>query len=133
MEGISDIKIHGLDPTRPPRLIHKEPYINLYFELSHKAPPDWCQAFNQLVSKKKYSVKIDPHVGLFIDAWVREMEEIEGLLDELKAAVKVCTQEYIERIEKSARDNMADGDDIQHAGGEQGRLNKIIARLDFSD
>ena len=61
------------------------------------------------------------------------MEEIEGLLEELIAAVKICTQEYIERIEKSARDNMADGDDIQHAGGEQGRLNKIIAGLDFSD
>ena len=39
MEGISDIRISGMDENRPPR-IGKEPYINLYFRLVHKAPAD---------------------------------------------------------------------------------------------
>ena len=44
MEGISDIKICGIDETRPP-MIKKEPYIDLNFKLIHKAPKDWCNDF----------------------------------------------------------------------------------------
>jgi hypothetical protein len=129
MEGISDIRISGFDDNRPP-LIRKEPYIDLFFKLTHKAPKEWCDDFNQLVSKKKYSAKITPDTGLFIEAWVRKPEEIQNVLEELKAAVDNCTEKYIANINAaiSAASNTQSkpGDE-----GEQGRLNKIIAALDF--
>ncbi len=130
MEGISDIKICGIDPTRPPRIL-KAPYINLYFELVHKAPADWCADFNHLVSKKKYTSKIDPVKGLHIETWVRKPEEIEIVLNELKQAVSACNQAYIDRIRAEAGDKSS-STDLAEEGGEQGRApNKIIAALDY--
>ncbi|MCW8923841.1 MAG: hypothetical protein OQK69_09480 [Gammaproteobacteria bacterium] len=129
MEDISDIKIIGFDDNRPP-LIRKAPYIDLFFKLTHQAPKNWCDDFNQLVSKEKYSAKIIPAAGLFIEAWVRKPEEIEGLLEKLKKAISVCTEDYIAKINaiNSAASNTSTkpGDE-----GEQGRLNKIVAALNF--
>lgn len=129
MEGISDIRISGIDEMRPPR-IRKEPYINLYFKLIHKAPKDWCEDFNHLVAKREYPIKIEPSTGLFIETWVRKPEEIEKALDGLKKAVSQCNETYIARILAEAN-AAANTDDIQQAGGEQGRLNQIIAGLNF--
>jgi hypothetical protein len=131
MEGISDIKISGIDEMRPPR-IRKEPYINLFFKLIHKAPKEWCEDFNRLVAKGSYPAKIDPSTGLFIETWVRKPEEIETALDEFKEAVSTCNQEYIARIQAEAR-AAADVGDESEEGGEQGRLNRIIAGLNFDD
>ncbi|MGM0595190.1 MAG: hypothetical protein ACQETD_11715 [Pseudomonadota bacterium] len=131
MEGISDIRIVGIDETRPPR-IRKEPYINLFFKLNHKAPVEWCEIFNGLISKRKYPVKIDPDEGLFVDTWVRKPEEIEPIFDALKEAVRSASEEYIERIQaanRAAAEQQASPEDE----GEQGRLNRILAGLDFSD
>ena len=131
MEGISNIKIIGFDDNRPP-LIQKAPYIDLFFKLTHQAPKDWCDDFNQLVSKKKYSAKIIPATGLFIEAWVRKPDEIKELLAELKKIVITCSEEYIANINaaieaaSNANSNSKPGDE-----GEQGRLNKIVAALDF--
>jgi len=129
MEGISDIKITGFDDNRPP-LIQKAPYIDLFFKLTHKAPKDWCDDFNQLTSKKKYSAKIIPATGLFIEAWVRKPEEIKELLEELKKTVIICSEEYIANINAAimAASNTSSKPDDE---GEQGRLNKIVAALDF--
>ncbi|MFO8024165.1 hypothetical protein [Thiohalophilus sp.] len=131
MEGISDIKICGIDETRPPR-IRKEPYIDLYFKLSHQAPKAWCEDFNRLNDKKGHSVKIDASRGLFIESWVRLPEEISPLLESLKQVVSACNEQYITRIENEARAaasaHAAPGDE-----GEQGRLNRIIAELSFAD
>lgn len=129
MEGISDIRISGIDEMRPPR-IQKEPYINLFFKLIHKAPKGWCDDFNQLLAKGKYPVKIDPSAGLFIETWVRKPEEIASMLEGLKEAVNTCNREYIARIqaEASAATNL---DHTLVVKGEQGRLNEIIAALDF--
>ncbi len=131
MEGISDIRICGIDETRPPR-IRKEPYIDLYFKLSHKAPKEWCEDYNRLVARKKYPAKIDPITGLFIDTWVRKPDEIAGTLEGLKEAVKLCNDEYIARIKAeaaaSASSSNNPGDD-----GEQGYLNRIIAGLKFDE
>jgi hypothetical protein len=132
VEGISDIKIIGIDAKRPPR-IRKEPYIELFFELSHQAPPDWCEDFNRLVSKWEYSSKITPTTGLFIEAWVRKPEEIEKLLLAFKKAVSSCTEAYIARIEASARAAAADANGLTKDEGEQGRLNRIVAALNFDD
>lgn len=131
MEGISDIKICGIDEMRPPR-IRKEPYINLFFKLTHKAPLDWCEAFNRLVSKGNYPVKIETSSGLFIETWVRAPEEIEPVLDDLKKAVSTCNQEYIARVEAEAS-AAADVGGKSDDAGEQGRLNRIIAELNFDD
>ena len=129
MEGISDIRIIGLDETRPPR-IRKEPYINLFFRLSHKAPAQWCEDFNRLVSHRSRPIKLDPQDGLFIDTWVREPDEIPPLVDLLKQAVVDCSIAYIARIEAESAAAATRGDTSEEEG-EQGRLNRIIASLDF--
>ena len=66
-----------------------------------------------------------------IETWVRKPEEIEVVLKELKQTVSSCSQAYIERIRAAASDNTSSGADLAMEGGEQGRLNKIIAALDF--
>ena len=131
MEGISDIKIIGIDDKRPPR-IGKEPYIDLFFQLSHKAPLEWCIGFNELLVKHEYTPKIKTNEGLFIEAWVRRPEEITGLFQIIKAKVTECTAQYIENIAISQRDAVTNSDLAQKEGdSEQGRLNKVIAGLDF--
>jgi hypothetical protein len=132
MEGISDIKIIGIDQNRPP-MIRKEPYINLYFKLSHKAPVAWCDAFNRLVSKKKYSTRIEPDEGLFIETWLRKPEEIEAALEDLKEVVRVCSEEYIARLQAEMLAAASSGGGEMKDEGEQGRLNRIIAGLNFDD
>ena len=129
MEGISDIKISGIDEMRPPR-IRKEPYINLFFKLIHKAPSDWCDHFNHLVAKREYPVKIDPAAGLFIETWVRKPDEIEPALEGLKKAVSQCNQDYIARSLAEANGAAATQEKLGDTG-EQGNLNRIVAGLDF--
>jgi hypothetical protein len=129
MEGISDIRITGFDETRPP-LILKAPYINLYFRLSHEAPKAWCDDFNHLVAKGDYPVKIEPAKGLFIETWVRKPDEIEAVLEDLKQAVSNCNAAYIARIQAEVRAAAAAGASADDEG-EQGRLNRIIADLNF--
>jgi hypothetical protein len=132
MEGISDIRIVGIDETRPPK-IGKEPYIDLYFRLAHKAPSDWCQEFNDLLSGHPYAPKIRRDEGLYIETWVRTIDEIDDQLREIKQAVTQCTRQYIEKIQVIARNRDAGNDLLQREDGPQGQLNRIIAGLDFSD
>lgn len=132
MEGISDIRITGIDEKRPPR-IRKEPYIDLCFRLSHKAPLDWCQDFVDHLSKADLPVKIETEECLYIETWVRTQDEIVGHLQMLKKAVAECNMRYIEKIEASERDRDGDVDALAKEAGPQGQLNRIIAALDFSD
>lgn len=127
MEGISDIRITGIDDTRRPRM-RKEPYINLYFTLSHQAPADWCTDFNRLFSKHPYTPKINEAEGLYIEAWVRNPDEIEPLLAQLKEGVARCSDEYIARINAATAVGRSEG---KEEGGEQGRLNAIVTKLKF--
>lgn len=131
MEGISDIKIIGVDETRPPQ-IRKEPYINLFFKLSHQAPSDWCREFNSQLSKHPFGPKIKEKEGLFIETWVRKPEEVAILLKLLKATVADCSRVYIERIELTISNAKIDYS-AEEETGEQGRLNKIIAGLEFDE
>ena len=78
--------------------MRKEPYIDLFFKLAHKAPKAWCDDFNQITSKEKYAAKIAPDDGLFIESWVRTPDEIEVILKALKKAVELCSENYIARI-----------------------------------
>lgn len=130
VEGISDIKIVGIDEKRPPR-IRKEPYIDMIFKLSHQAPPAWCNDFNTLLAKHPSAPKIKEKEGLYIEGWVRDADEIVGYLELLKTKVEECSCNYIARIERSARDADASNIELTQEAGEQGRLNKIIASLEF--
>ena len=132
MEGISDIKIIGVDEKRPPR-IQKEPYIDLCFRLSHKAPVDWCHDFSDHQSKVAYPASIDTNECLYIETWVRSQDEIVPHLQSLKKAVADCNARYIAKIEASARDRDGELDALTKETGLQGQLNRIIADLDFSD
>lgn len=130
MEGISDIKIIGIDEKRPPK-IRKEPYIDLYFKLSHQAPVDWCKEFNARLAKHPSSPKIKEKEGVYIETWVRTPDEIAALLELLKSKIDECSRQYIERVELSVRNMGNANDTLSHESGEQGRLNKIIAGLKF--
>jgi hypothetical protein len=132
LEGISDIRIVGIDRNRPP-LVRKEPYIDLFFRLSHKAPQDWCENFNKLVKDLVPQVKIDKTEGLFIDAYVRDMNQIPGHLDKIREKISVCNQQYIENIRLKELDAAAKNASLVAAAGEQARLNAIIAALQFDD
>lgn len=133
MEGISNLKIIGIDEKRPP-VVRKEPYIDLYFKLSHKAPPDWCNDFNARLAKHPTAPKVNEKEGMYIEAWVRVPEEIPACLEVLKTNVAECTRQYIQRIEQRARNaNNANLSQAQQDAGPQGRLNKIIAALNFED
>jgi hypothetical protein len=128
VEGISDIKIIGIDEKRPP-IIRNEPYIDLIFKLSHQAPADWCSDFNSMMAKQPGSPKIKQQEGLYIESWVKTPDLIVDYLEQLKAKVSECSVLYIARIAQSARDNKkADPSGVAEDSA-QGRLNRIIAAL----
>lgn len=130
MEGISDIKITGVDEKKPPR-VRKEPYIDIVFKLSHKAPPDWCDDFNNLMRKHKIIGELSKVEGLSIETWVRTMEDIPGHLEKLQETVAECSRNYIAKILQRQQNAVGDTDALREAGGEQGRLNRLIAGLNF--
>ena len=132
MEGISDIRITGIDERRPPR-IRKEPYIDLCFRLAHKAPVDWCHDFTDHQSKSAFPSKIDIKECLYIETWVRTQDEIVGHLQNLKKAVAQCNARYIEKVEALERGRGGDNDALAKEAGPQGQLNRLIAALDYSD
>ena len=132
VEGISDLRIIGVDERRPP-IIRKEPYIDIYFKLSHKAPADWCNALNSMLKKHSCEARIKEEEGLYIETWVRTTDEIVALLTLLKDKIKNCSRQYIERIELAARNAVAANASLSNESGEQVRLNKIIAGLNFDE
>ncbi len=132
MEGISDIKIIGIDETRPPK-IRKEPYIDIIFKLSHQAPAEWCRAFNALLAKHTATPKIKESEGIYIEAYVRTIDEIAPFLALLQAKIAECSQQYIECIESAARSAGNINSALALEAGEQGRLNRAVAALDFGE
>ena len=132
MEGISDIRIIGMDEKRPPK-IRKEPYIDLFFKLSHKVSQDWCQDFNAMMSKHPGKPRINEKEGLYIDAWVKKPDDVAPFLELLKGKITECNKNYITRIENAIRNKDQDNDSTAEESGEQGRLNRIIASLVFED
>ena len=133
MQGISDINIIGIDATRPP-YIRKEPYIDIYFELSHQAPIDWCNDLNSLLALDPITnnTKITSNKGLFIETWVRAPEEITSLFEQIKITVTECTRQYIERIQLAAQQSGNSNATQNNESSQQATLNKIVASLDFT-
>lgn len=132
MENISDIKIIGMDEMRPAR-VRAEPYIDLFFKLSHQAPQDWCEDFNALTSNIQPFVRIKKEEGLFIETYVQDMQHIPEHFDLIKKQIDACSETYIENIrlreEAAALKNESLGKEL----GAQGELNAIIAALKFDD
>jgi hypothetical protein len=132
LEGISDIRIIGIDDKRPPR-IRKEPYIDLFFRLSHQAPKKWCEDFNKLTKDLVPPVKINENEGIFIDAYVRDMSHIPEHLAKIKKKITACNTLYLENIRLSELADAAKNTSHHGAAGEQGKLNAIIAALSYDD
>lgn len=132
MEGISNIRIVAVDAKRPP-VIRKEPYIDIVFALSHQVPKAWSEEFNGLVAKKEFSASIRVDEGLYIETWVRSPDEVVANFDFLKRMVAECTSQYIAKIELSRGKQDAENAATNASLGEQGRLNAIVASLDFAD
>jgi hypothetical protein len=132
LESISDIRIVGIDERRPP-VIRKEPYIDLFFRLSHQAPQDWCEDFNKLIKDLVPQVKIDKNEGLFINAYVRDMNHIPAHLEKIKQKIRACNEQYLENIRLKALAAAAKNAALVAAAGEQARLNAIVAALQFDD
>lgn len=132
MKDINDLCIVGIDDTRPP-IINKQPYIDIFFKLSHQAPPEWCDDLNGLMKAAANAPTIAKKDGLYIAAWVRSPDEIVGLLADLKSMIKDCNQSYIDKIilsTKLAQDqNAAKAEDTS----KQGCLNRIIESLEFDN
>ena len=132
MNGFDDIRISGVDDTRPPRM-RKEGYIDLYFTLSRQVPDEWCEDFNAIGRRITPSAKIDKNSRLTIDTYVNDMERIAAQLAELKEAVEDCNRQYVEKLRQRELALAAENALLQGEGGEQQRLNSIIAALEFDD
>ncbi|HEY5700614.1 MAG TPA: hypothetical protein VIT83_00825 [Gammaproteobacteria bacterium] len=132
MEGISDIKIVSIDSKRPP-VIRKQPYIDLYFTLSHKVPKGWGEDFNVLMLKQKFKTKIQPDEGLYIETWVGKPDDVVQHFTLLKTKVAECNEQYIAKVKLKASQRDGENSALAEEPGEQGRLNRIMASLEFEE
>ena len=130
MQTINDIKIVSIDEERPP-MIRKEAYIDLYFKLSAKAPLDWCEDFNALGRQINPGVKIEKNVGLCIEAWVKDMNQIAPHLEKIKQNILDCNEQYIEKDRQKKLALLAANASAAGKDSEQFKLNEIIADLKF--
>lgn len=132
MKLFNEIKIIGIDENRAPR-IRKESYIDLFYQLSEEAPEPWCEVFNVHGRHVKPMAKIDINSRGFINAYVNHMDAIPSHLMQLKLVVADCNIQYLEKFRQReaalAKENAA----LRELGGEQFKLNEIIASLDFGD
>ena len=132
MSSFEEIRITGLDPDRPPK-VRKESYIDLFFKLSTEAPLDWCEDFNALGRQLNPAAKIGKTTADCIDTYTNNMEKIHSQLDEIKQTVKDCNEQYLEKIKQKAMALAASNAALQGQGGEQDKLNQIIAALAFDN
>ena len=130
MEDITTLKMIGTDQNRP-ALLSGAPYIELVFKLSEQAPLEWCQDFNLMFEKYKYSVRIDINKGIFIETWVRKMEEIPPHFELLKTKIIACNELYLKKQAALNLKLLGDTQDISAAQGEQLKLNNVMAGLNY--
>lgn len=130
MSDSTELKIVGIDESRPPR-VRKEPYIDLVFKLSAKAPKEWCEDFNMLFKSSVYPVRIEMPEGLYIVTWVKTMDEIPAVVEKLKEKVAECNAITVKRKDDYEQSLKQASEALKGEQGEQGRLNEIIANLKF--
>ncbi len=132
MEGISDIRIDGIDNTRPPSAKNSN-YIDLFFRLNHKAPAGWCEVFNEIMVKHPSKPKVRENEGLFVETWVKKADQIVEHVELLKKAVIKSSEQYIKKLEDAMKVDAASAADAKVDDSPQGKLNRIIAELDFGE
>ncbi len=130
MPGPEPITIIGVDSQRPPQ-IRKDPYIEVFFELSDVAAKQWCDDFNSSMQKQLSKPKVRSDEGRFIETWVRRPEELPAHLEVLKGAVHKCNE--LQRATALALANTV----ISESGeatlsSAQTQLNAVISTLDFT-
>lgn len=130
MEDITTLKIIGMDESRPARL-SDAPYIEIVFKLSEQAPHEWGQDFNLMFDKYKYSVIIDTSKGVFIETWVRKIEEIVEHFELIKTKIVACNELYLKKQAALNLKLLGDKKQITAAQGEQLRLNAVLAGLNY--
>jgi hypothetical protein len=130
MTSFNEIKIIGMDANRPPR-IRKESYIDLFYRLSEEAPEGWCEDFDAFGRQLSPTAKIDTADRGIISTYVNDMDTIPGHFAQLKQAVADCNREYLEKLRQMELAMAKDSADLREQGGEQFKLNQIIASLDF--
>lgn len=128
MSNIENIKIKGLDVNRRPSLKNKK-YIDVFYELSEKAPRDWCADFNLLFSKSALNAKINPDNCLYVETWVRDITHIQNELDQIKEIIKTCNKNYIAQKLKEAAAWQQTEDNKGDSGSEA--LDKVLDLLNF--
>lgn len=129
MSGTNEFVIVALDASRPPQ-IRKDPYIELFFELSEPAPRAWCDEFNSSVQKHMSKPKVRSDEGQYIETWVRNADDIPAHVEFLKKAVLKCNE--VQR----ARDLELSNTRVSESGQEtvssaQAHLNAIVGALTF--
>lgn len=128
MEKIENLKIKGIDQNRLPNLDNNN-YIDVIYQLTQKAPRSWCLDFNNFFSKDRHKTRIDPEKGLYIETWVRDMEEISNELDLIKQKINICNANYINKLEEAA---LLRKNSLNESSSIEGRkLERILANLKF--
>jgi hypothetical protein len=129
MTVVSEYKIVGFDPDRAPK-VQRMPCIDLFFELNEEAPKEWCEAFNTIIGKPQYPVKIDPALGRHIVTWVRQSGEIEKVLERLKVAVADANAAYDKKMNTVVMKVSEDGTRTAVSPA-QAQLDDIVTGLNF--
>ncbi len=132
MTSFKEIRIVGIDPDRPPR-IRKEAYIDLFYRLSEDAPEEWCEDFNAFGRHVSPLAKVEKGGRRIIGSYVNDIDTIPAHFAQVKQAVADCNAQYIEKIRQREIALAKDNANLQEQGGQQFKLNEIIASLDFDD
>ena len=130
MTLFNEIKITGIDANRPPR-VRKEPYIDMFYQLSEDAPEEWCEDFTGYGRQLNPMAKIDKSTRGIIGTYVNDMNFIPAHFAQLKEAVANCNVQYLEKLEQREAAMAKDNANLKEQGGQQFKLNEIVASLDF--
>jgi len=132
MTPFKEIKITGIDTNRPPR-IRKEAYIDLFYQLSEDAPEEWCEDFASFGRQVNPQAKIDKVKPGFISTYVNDMDAIPRHFEQIKQAVTDCNTQYLEKVRQRAQALASENAAAREEGGQQFKLDEIIASLDFDE
>ena len=132
MTSFNEIKIIGIDASRPPR-VRKEAYIDLFYQLSEDAPVEWCEDFAGFGRELNPLAKVDQTKRGFINTYVNDMSVIPTHFEQLKQAVVDCNAQFLEKLRQREVALAKDNADLSEQGGQQFQLNEIIASLDFDE
>ena len=127
MSQTVQLKIVGIDPKRYPKILNKN-YIDIVYQLSEKAPKDWCSIFNDSFRSIK-NVRIEADDGQYIETWVRDMDEIPKSLCSIKDGIQLCNEKYNDKLRTDEASRKASFSKKQSSASL--KLEKILSALDF--